>query len=406
MMISRSFALIALFIFAVSVGAQEAIKPVALTGEVVSITDSSIGFKTNEGLVEVKLTEKTEFKRVPPENPSLRAAVDSSKSEIGEGDKLVVTGVLSEDKKTLPARAVYLMTKADIAQAKQAEAQRWAARGMSGRVASVNKDTGQLTVEVRGLVGSQSVTVTPKPGAKFLRYRPDSVQYSDALASKIEDIQAGDMIRVLGDRSSDGLSFAAEELVSGAFRTVAGTIKSVNLETNEILITDLGTETDVTVKIGRNSAMKRFPEEMAMRMAAFGGQSGAGGPQQGQGGQGMGRPAGPPTGVQPGGQTGGQPGPMGAGRPGMANGTRGGIDDMFERFPTIALADLKAGDMIAVSSSRNGNGSGITAIKLLAGVEPFVRAAQMQQAASGGRGRGGAGLGNFTIPGLDGFDFP
>lgn len=405
-MISRSFAFIALFIFALSAAAQDAIKPVALTGEVVAITDSSISFKTNEGLVEVRLTDKTEFKRVPPENPSLRAAVDSSKSEIGEGDKLVVTGVLSEDKKTLPARAVYLMTKSDIAQAKQAEAQRWATRGMSGRVASVNKDTGQLTVEVRGLVGSQSVTVTPKPGAKFLRYRPDSVQYSDALASKIEEIQTGDMIRVLGDRSSDGLSFAAEELVSGAFRTVAGTIKSVNLETNEILIADLGTETEVTVKIGRNSAMKRFPEEMAIRMAAFGGQPGAGGAQQGQGGQGMGRPAGPPTGVQPGGQTGGQPGPMGAGRPGMANGTRGGIDDMFERFPTIALADLKAGDMIAVSSSRNGNGSGITAIKLLAGVEPFVRAAQMQQAAAGGRGRGGAGLGNFTIPGLDGFDFP
>lgn len=87
-------------------------------------------------------------------------------------------------------------------------------------------------------------------------------------------------------------------------------------------------------------------------------------------------------------------------------GARGGIDDLFERFPAISISDLKPGDVIAVSSSKNGNSQKINAIKLLAGVGPFLQAAQMQAAAQGGRGRGGAGGGQtFTIPGLDGFDF-
>ncbi|MEQ1765622.1 MAG: hypothetical protein ABL984_21015, partial [Pyrinomonadaceae bacterium] len=60
--------------------------------------------------------------------------------------------------------------------------------------------------------------------------------------------------------------------------------------------------------------------------------------------------------------------------------------------------------VIAVSSSKNGTGQKINAIKLLAGVGPFLQAAQMQAAAQGGRGRGAGGQ-SFSIPGLDGFDF-
>ena len=82
-------------------------------------------------------------------------------------------------------------------------------------------------------------------------------------------------------------------------------------------------------------------------------------------------------------------------------GRGGGIDEMLERFPSITAADLKAGDMIAVSSTKNGTLDRISAIKLLAGVEPFIRAAQ----ASGQQGRGGQ-QGGFNIPGLDGFDVP
>ena len=75
---------------------------------------------------------------------------------------------------------------------------------------------------------------------------------------------------------------------------------------------------------------------------------------------------------------------------------------MLDRFPTITLADLKVGDMIAIASTKNGNIDRITAIKLLAGVEPFLR---MAQGTTGGR-RGQGVDGGFSIPGLDGVSFP
>jgi hypothetical protein len=370
------------------------LKPSTLIGNVISIDATTIVLKTKDAEITVTLTDKTEFKKVPPGKPSLSAAVPSTVAEIAVGDGLVVTGILSDDKRSIPARAVYLMTSSDISQQKQADSQKWATRGISGRVATANADTGQLSIEVRGLAGTQTITVTPKPAAKFRKYKQDSVQYSEALESKFADIQAGDMIRALGDRSSDGLSFMAEEIVTGSFKTVVGTVKSVDAATNEIVITEMQTNKDVTVAVSGGSALKKIPDEMAQRMSQMG--NGAGAPA------GQGRPNGtPPAGGQPTGQ--GQT-PGGPGRGGFGGGARGGIDDMFERFTTITSADLKAGDMIAVSSSKNGAAEKITAIKLLAGVEPFVRAAQAQNT-GGGRGRAGQS-GGFTIPGLDGFDFP
>lgn len=86
----------------------------------------------------------------------------------------------------------------------------------------------------------------------------------------------------------------------------------------------------------------------------------------------------------------------------MAGGGGGGIDDMLERFPNITPADLKAGDVIAVSSTRGSSLDRITAIKLLSGVEPFLRAAQMSAAQQGGPRR----QLDLNIPGLDGFGTP
>ena len=76
---------------------------------------------------------------------------------------------------------------------------------------------------------------------------------------------------------------------------------------------------------------------------------------------------------------------------------------MLDRFPNITAADLKVGEMIAISSTKTASLDRITAIKLLAGVEPFVRAAQMSAAAAQSRGQSSPSL---SIPGLDGFDNP
>ena len=242
-------------------------------------------------------------------------------------------------------------------------------------------------------MGTSMTMISPKDGATFKRYAPNSVKYNEAVASSINDIKQGDMLRAVGDKSADGLSFLAEEVLTGAFQTIAGTVKSVDAAKNEIVITNLQTNKDVTIALATASTMKKFPEEFAQRMLQGRGAGGAGGQ----------RPGGAPGGqvVQTVG-AGAQPG--GPGRGMMGPGGRGGnIDEMLERFPNISAADLKVGDMIAVSSSRTDSVDHISAIKLLAGVEPFIRAAQ----ASGNlRGQGQGGQGGFNIPGLDGFDVP
>jgi hypothetical protein len=123
-------------------GAQTtSMKPSVVTGEVTSVDSSRIVLTTKDGALDVILSDKTVYKRVPPDNPDLKAAVASSLTDIGVGDKLLVTGIFPGDKKTLPARSVYLMTKSDIALRNTKESERWATKGISGRVASVDQIT-------------------------------------------------------------------------------------------------------------------------------------------------------------------------------------------------------------------------------------------------------------------------
>jgi ribosomal protein L24 len=371
-------------------------------GEVASVSEAKITIQTRDGSIDAVLSAATSFKKIPPENPSIKNAVAASISDISAGDKVLITGLVAADKKTMPAKTVYLMTKADISQRHAKEAEQWKTRGITGKVAAVNPQTNQITVEVRGLMGATtSVALSPKDKAQFRRYAENSVKFSEAKESSIGEIKAGDMLRALGDKSMDGTTFAAEEVVTGAFQTVAGTVKSIDAAKNEVVITDLQTKKDVTVAVSDSTTLKKFPEDMAQRMAGMGG----GAPGQGQA-TGPRPPGAGPAPAAQGGQTPAAGGPTAPGAGRAPGGARpGGIDDMLERFPNITVADLKAGDMIAVSSTRTANAERITAIKLLSGVEPFIRMAQMSS--GGGQQRGGQGVnGNFNIPGLDGFGGP
>ena len=396
---SRTIALIITLVtlasFAFAQAPENTNKPVILSGDVTAIDASRIAINAKDGAIEIQLGSKTEYKRVSAEKPSLSTATAVALSDISVGDKVAISVIFGADKKPQPARTVYLMTKADITQRQTKESQEWRTRGIAGRVATVDALAGKITVEQRSLVGSTNIVVTPKENIKYLRYAPDSVKFSEAKESTIAEIKPGDMVRALGDRGADGTSFTAEEIVSGAFQTHAGTVKTVDTTKNEIVVTDLATKKDITIAVSPNSILKKFPEDQAQRMAQF--------QMAGQGG-GI-RPAGQGNNPPAAGQT-NAANPAGP-RPGMGGGMRmagggSGIDDMLDRFPNITPADLKAGDVIAVSSTRGNNLDRITAIKLLSGVEPFLRAAQMSSAQPGGRGR----QLDLNIPGLDGFGTP
>jgi len=356
-------------------------------GVVKEVGNQKLVVETKDGIIDSVLVSTTTFKRLPPDNLSLKAATPSSLSELTVGDRVLLTGKVSDDKKTIITTGVYLVKGSDIAEQQAKQRAEWQRRGIAGRVTAVDAATNEITVEMRGLMGATSIKLTPKDGAKFLRYSPESPRYADAKASSFGEIAPEDMLQALGDRSQDGTTFAAEEVITGAFQTVAGKVKSVDPAANQVIITDLRTEHDMTITIKPTSMMKKFPEEIAQRLAMFQSMMASGArPPQGGGNR-------PAQGQRPAGE-GGQ------GRPG--GGMRGDINDMLNRFPNITVADLKEGDLIAVSSPKGADPNQLTAIKLLAGVEPFLT---MQAAASGGR-RGGQGIsGGLNIPGLDSVEF-
>jgi hypothetical protein len=69
------------------------------------------------------------------------------------------------------------------------------------------------------------------------------------------------------------------------------------------------------------------------------------------------------------------------------------VQQMMERMPTVALADLKPGAMIVVSSTVGADPTRVTAIQLVAGVEPLVAMMSRRPGGAGGGGGGMPGMG-------------
>ena len=198
-----------------------------------------------------------------------------------------------------------------------------------------------------------------------MRRLRDSVKFADAKPSSFADLQPGDTVRALGDKSEDGLHVKAEELVSGAFQTMAGTVDSVDPAAGEVRITNLQTKKPVVVHINEGTLSRRLDPAMAAilarRLHPEAATVAAGAP---------GAPQAPPGG--PGGPGGGG---FRGGGPGGPGGGGGDLQQVLDRMPALSLADLKKGDAVIVSSSKGPDSASVTAFAFVAGVEPFLAAA-------------------------------
>lgn len=399
-------------------------------GDVTAMNAESktLTLKTKDGDIVVTLSDATQYQKASVENPAdLKLATPAALTDISVGDRVIASGKIAEDKKSMVSRRVILMTKGDITKIHQADSEAWA-KGINGKVTAVNPINKEITVTMRGMMGERSVIIGDTSKTKFRRYSSNSVKYSDAQPGSYEEVKTGDQLRARGTRSEDGAKFSADEIISGTFRTAGGVITAIDTVKNEITINDVITKKPVTISLNESTTLKKFPLEMAQgyvrmqMMAAMGGgqmiQGGAGG----QGGQ---RPATPggqtTTGTAPQGSgtpqgttgtagTGGAPAAngqggqgQGQGRPGGGMGMRpGNLDDILERLPLITLADLKVGEAIAVSSTPGQDPGRLSAFRLLAGVEPFLNA----PAISMPQGAGRQSSPSINIPGLDGIGSP
>jgi hypothetical protein len=360
----------------------QAVEVSRVIGEVTAASTATqeIALKTDAGgAVTVKLTEKTLYLRVPPGEKDLKKASRITLGEVGVGDRVLARGPMSGDHGPIEATAVIVMTQADLARKHAADRAEWQKRGTAGQVTATNAAAREFTISVGAREAARVVTVEAPAGASFRRYAPDSVRFADAQASTFEALNVGDRVRVLGDPSADGSRIKAEEIVFGAFRNIAGVVKTVDAGTGEIHLTDLETKKPVLVRVNADSMLRRIPEAMATMIARrrlAGANGGALPAASGQGG--------------PGRQWGGGGGGQGGGGP------RGAPDfqQALERMPALTLADLKPGDALIVSATKGAEASQATAIVVVAGVEPLLTSA------AGGPGMGGMSNAlNFDIGG-------
>jgi hypothetical protein len=203
---------------------------------------------------------------------------------------------------------------------------------------------------------------------------------------------------VLGNMNADGTQITAEKVISGAFRTVAATVVSASPDGKQIQATDIQSKQPITVTLTDDSAVRRLPPMMANMLARrlnpnF--KAAAPGTNPGPAPEGGASPRQRPATAE---NEGGQPGPAGAGGPGVngANGggrTGGDISQMLERLPKISVSELKPGDAVVISGGTGEDKTHMTAVNIIAGVEPLFASAPPSQ----GRSSSALGMWNLDI---------
>jgi hypothetical protein len=297
--------------------------------------------------VTVTLSDRTVFMRIPPGEKTKDKFIKITAADFGSGDSVFARGRMSEDRKNLPALEFYVMSRGEIAQKRESQRDEWRKRGVAGAISALNTETKEISLDSRTPNGPKPVVIAANDGTKFRRYAPDSIRFSDARQSSFAELKVGDQLRALGTRSDDGSRLKAEEIVSGSFQTIGGTITEVRPESNEIKINDSQNHQQVTIIVKKDSSMRRLTPELlaALTPARTGG-------------------AGASTST--------------AASPASASAAKGAGDlqEMFDKLPTFTLQELKTGDSILVSSTKGAEPTQVTAIAVVSGVGPLLENAQ------------------------------
>ena len=331
--------------------------------------------------VAVTVLPNARLLRLAPGEKDLKNATPLQLTDLQVGDTIRARGQGSTDGNSIAALEIVVITSSALSAVRDQIRQDWQKRGTGGLVKTVDAAGGTVTISVTGNGGAKTIAVHTTSKTVLRRYAPDSVKFDDAKPSSLQEIHPGDQLRARGERSADGLEMTAEEIVTGSFRNVAGTVNSVDASAGTVNVQDVLSKKSVVLKIAAESELHQLPAEMAQRIAMRlkgGASSGAPGAGQGPSGGANGQPAAPSGGA---GANGGAPngkawggGPGGGTGSGMRPGGSGDFQQILNRMPAVTLTDLHKGDAVMIVATE-GSAAGSTVITLLSGVEPILQAA-------------------------------
>jgi len=342
-----------------------------VVGAIKAIDGSTITVTTDAGTEsKVTVSDATKLLRVPPGSRDLSQAVAIPLTEFQPGDRVLASVHCAGDASPCEASRVIAMKKSELSDKQAQEREAWR-RGIGGLVKSLDVGQGTITIGMVTPAGKKDVAVEVGKSTIVRRYAPGSVKFDEAKPSTIAEIQPGDQLRARGVRSADGARFTADEIVTGSFLNIAGTVSAVDTSAGTISVTDLVTKKAELVKVSPGTRLIKLPANIAQMIAMRlkGGTGGA----QGGGATGGAAPSAAAAGS---GGTGGAGGAGGQGRNG------GDFQQLLNRLPLSPLADFQKGEAVMIVATGSAMDAQVTAITILGGVEPLLQGTTQEQASS------------------------
>ncbi len=326
-------------------------------GTVKTVSGSTVTITTAAGApITVNIQPDAPVLQLPPGSTDLKTATPSSADSIAAGDRILATGKPGDTPDTVLATRIILMKSGALAARSQAEQADWGKRGVGGIVKSVDGSTLAISS------GARTVSIQTNDATVFRRYADDSIKFEDAKSGKLADIHSGDQLTVRGVHSADNSTITAEEVVTGTFSNLSGSLSSIDAAKGTVTLKDLATKKSVTVKLTANSDIRQLPADRAAMLARVANPSAT--PAAGA----APAPPRPPPAATGGGGAGGGQRPGGGRNPGAM------LSRMLASLPKSSITDLKAGDVVMIVASQESGAVPYTAITLLSGVAPLLTA--------------------------------
>jgi hypothetical protein len=365
---------------------QGTAKPAVPLGTIKSISGNTLVLTSDAGVeMIVDVRDSTKIVRIAPGQKDLKDAQTIALTDLQVGDRILVRGKAADDNKTFSATSIVAMKKVDIAEKQSHERDEWLKSGVGGLVNNVDATGGRISITTPSLREKKTVAVHVTKNTVLRRYAVGSVKFDDAKPAPLGEIRPGDQLRARGEKNADGSELTAQEIVSGSFRNISGTISSLDNAQATITVHDLATKKNVAVKISSESQLRKLPAPMAQRIAqrlngSSGANDGANGDQAGANQvrsttSGTAAPAAKEpaaASAQAAGNFGGRGRGMGGGAGGPGGGSAMDLQQLISRMPASTIADLQKGDAVMLVGTEAGENA-VTAITLLAGVEPILQ---------------------------------
>jgi hypothetical protein len=352
-----------------------------VVGTVKSIDNGTMTITTDAGAQsKVTVSPTTRLVSVPPGSKDLSQAVEIPITEFQPGDRVLASVRCTGDPPVCEAVRVVAMKKAEIADKQAQEREAWR-RGIGGLVRSADTGAGTITISTVTAAGKKDVAVSIGQNAVVRRYAPGSVKFDDAKPSSVSEIQPGDQLRARGVRGADGATFTADEIVTGSFLNISGTVSAVDAGAGTLSVTDLATKKTQVVKVSPDTQLRKLPANMAQMIAA---RLKGGGPAPGQGAAAAGGGSGGTAsgGAQGGGAGQGQGQGQGQNQ-GQGQGRGGGdFQTVLSRLPASTLGDFQKGDAVMIVATGAQKDAQATAITVVGGVEPLLQSTTQEQAST------------------------